>query len=273
MVIYTKEEQRFRGFEEFASLSSGVHRLHPAALLVVIVGYITTISSYPYTAVSVLVPYCIFPVLLARLARIPLKPLITATVKVMPLIIMIGILQPFTDRHFIKVGSLSFSRGWIIFISLLIKAFLTILANFLLISILGIGGLQKAMKSLGLPPLFYLLFTMVYRYIMLLLEDIYRVMRAYEIRSGGNPKLQPQEWGTVPASILIRTYEQGLRIEQAMKLRGYDPAQPFGQVPRISFKDLAFILICISSFVMFRIFPISVLLGDMLITGFKALHG
>jgi len=253
VVVLTKQELQFRQFEEFACISSGVHRLHPAAPLLVTLGYIITVTSYPPTTVIHLLPFAAYPLLLARFARIPLLPLIKSTLKVLPLLIFIGILHPFLDTEPIQIGTMTIHRGWLVFASLLIKGFLTILANFLLISILGIGGLQRAMKSLGLPPLFYMLFTMMYRYIMLLMEELYRVLRAFELRSGRKPRLAPSEWGSLPGGILIRTYEQGLRIQHAMELRGYAPEHPYGKEQPVMLKDILFTALWLAAFVLLRL--------------------
>ncbi len=253
MVVLTKQELQFRKFEELACIPSGVHRLHPVAPFLVILAYSITITSHPSDAFINLIPLCLFPPIFARLAQLPLGLLVRSTLKVLPLLIVIGILHPLIDTRPIQLGKLTLNHGWLVCASLLIKGFLTILANFMLISILGISGLQRAMKTLGLPPVFYLLFTTVYRYIMLLMEEVYRVLRAYELRSGRKPKLSPQEWGSLPGSMLIRTYEQGLRIQHAMNLRGYSPKQPFGKEQALERKDILFVASWLAVFVFLRL--------------------
>jgi cobalt/nickel transport system permease protein len=252
VVVVTKQELQFRKFEELACISSGVHRLHPVAPFLVILAYIITLTSYPSDAFINLIPLTLFPPIFARLARLPLGLLVRSTLKVLPLIIVIGILHPLIDTRPMQIGSFTLHHGWLVFASLLIKGFLTILANFLLISTLGISGLQRAMKTLGLPPVFYHLFTMVYRYIMLLMEEVYRVLRAYELRSGRKPKLRAQEWGSLPGGILLRTYEQGLRIQHAMEMRGYSPKQPFGKEQSLERKDILFAASWLAVFVCLR---------------------
>lgn len=253
MVVSTKQGLQFRQFEEFACISSGVHRLHPAAPLLVTLAYLISITSYPPTEVINLIPYIVFPILLSRSAHIPLGPLVQSTLKVMPLLIVIGILHPVLDRTPATLCTITIHRGWLVFASILIKGFLTILANFLLISIVGIGGLQRAMNSLGIPPIFGLLVTMMYRYIMLLVDELYRVLRAYELRSGRKPNIAPSEWGSLPGAMLLRTYEQGLRIQHAMELRGYDPANPYGKKQPVLLKDILFIAGWLAGLVFIRL--------------------
>jgi len=275
----TKQGYRFRRFEEFACISSRIHQFHPAVILLAAFSYITLLTSFPATAVIELAPYFLFPILLAQFARIPLKPLFASTLKVLPMILLIGFLHPFLDKELAYHGSMELNRGWFIFISLMLKGFLTILMNFLMISILGIGGLQKAMKSMKIPPLFFMLFTLIYRYIMLLLEDLYRTLRAYELRSGRKPRLTRNEWGSLPGGILIRTYEQGLRVQHAMELRGFNPAHPYGSVQKLSIPDIVFIMLWLSLVVLFRIYSLPEVLGSVLVAfcgegaGLGVLHG
>lgn len=252
MVTYTQQGHRFRQFEEFAAITSRVHRIHPAVILLAALAYIAVVTSFPPTAVLALIPFLPFPLILGRCARIPLKALLSSTLKVLPLIFVIGMFHPFMDVRPAQVGPFEMSRGLLVFFSLMLKGFLTILANFLMIGLLGIGGLQKAMQSLKIPPLFSMLVALIYRYIMLLLEEVYRTLRAYELRSGRKPRLAPLEWGSLPGGMLIRTYEQGLRIQHAMELRGFDPQHPGGKVRAPGWSDILGLVLWIALLLVLR---------------------
>ncbi len=273
MVVLTKQELQFRQFETFASISSRVHRRHPAAPLLVTLVYLIIVTSYPPAAVINLIPFILFPLLLSRFAHIPLLPLLRSTLKVLPLLIIIGILHPVLDTTPVPWGTGTISRGWLVFASILLKGFLTIMASFLMISILGFAGLEGALKSLGIPPLFYMLVTTMYRYIMLLLEELYRVLRAYELRSGHKPNIDPTAWGSLPGGILIRTYEQGLRIQHAMELRGYNPHIPLGSTKAWTVGDTLFTVSWTAFFIAEKYFHFSAHIGTLFLHLVEQFHG
>jgi cobalt/nickel transport system permease protein len=90
--------------------------------------------------------------------------------------------------------------------------------------------LLDAMRSLGVPRIFVLIISFMYRYLFVLADQLMRMRRARDSRNfGGNRMHQLTTLGNMIGMLFIRSYERGERIYAAMLARGFTgeiPAQP-----------------------------------------------
>ena len=84
--------------DELSVQDSPVHRLHPAAKLLSTVAYIVTVMSFHKYDLSGLVPMLLWPVLLFQIAGIPLRTCFYKLRIVLPLVMAVGLFNPFFDR-------------------------------------------------------------------------------------------------------------------------------------------------------------------------------
>ncbi len=106
------------------SLSGGdsyIHRLHPLVKLLTTLVYLTAVVSFDRYESLALWPFLFYPVVLFAAAGIPAAPLLKRVAVMSPLIIGIGILNPWFDQQVVTVGGLEIFRGWLTFFSILIK--------------------------------------------------------------------------------------------------------------------------------------------------------
>ncbi len=100
-------------------------------------------------------------------------------------------------------------------------AILTIIAfiNTTPIPLLGYG-----LSKLKVPAKFTLLFLLTYRYLSVIFEEFERLMQAAKIRNFV-PRTNMHTYRTISylfAMVLIRSYERGKRVYNAMLLRGFN---------------------------------------------------
>jgi cobalt/nickel transport system permease protein len=141
-----------------------------------------------------------------------------------------------SETHFtFAIGDLvvTLSRdGFIRFISLGIKSWLSIIAVILLASTTSFTELLLALRSLKIPQLLVAVFSLMWRYLFLMVEEVDRLTRARLSRSGKKPLSQTRSGGSViwrarvtgsmAGSLFIRALERSERVYQAMLARGYD---------------------------------------------------
>ncbi len=124
-------------------------------------------------------------------------------------------------------------------------AILTIIA---FINTTPIPLLGHALSRLKLPSKFVLLFLLTYRYLTVIFEEFNRLMNAAKIRCF-TPQTNLHTYKTISylfAMILIRSYERGKRVYNAMLLRGFDGKFYCLSESRLRKNDLLLSLVTIS---------------------------
>lgn len=119
--------------------------------------------------------------------------------------------------------------GLIRFISIIIKAWISLQAALTLTSTTSASDLLRALRGLGLPRLFVSIITLMWRYLDVLLDEARRLMTARASRSahlhggsGGSLVWRGQVAGGMAGSLLLRGMERGDRVYAAMLARGYN---------------------------------------------------
>jgi len=79
------------------------------------------------------------------------------------------------------------------------------------------------MKRLGVPKIFVLIISFMYRYVFVLVDQVMRMKQARDSRNfGGKYLYQFNTLGNMIGTLFIRSYERGERIYAAMLARGYN---------------------------------------------------
>lgn len=199
-----------------------IHRLDPRTKLCATVFFIVMVVSFPKYEVSGLLPFVLFPVLLFSLGDIPVKFIMKKVLLVSSFAFFIGILNPLLDRQpmFILCG-VTFSGGWVSFLSIMLKFFLTITSALLLIATTSFPGICRALLKFGIPDIFISQMLFLYRYIFVLVEEAMKVVRAREMRSFGSRGQGMTAFTGIIGTLFLRTVERAERIYQAMLSRGF----------------------------------------------------
>lgn len=254
-----------RLLDDMARQESFIHGLHPLMKLLTTVLFLVVVVSFNRYEVTGLLPLMIYPVMIFVLADIPLAPILTRVLLVQPLIIGLGIANPLLDQQSIILGGLTISRGWVSFLSLLIKSGLTVTAALLLISTTGMNNIAMALRILRIPRLFVLQLLLTYRYISLLMEETARLLQAYFLRALKHRSIHPKVWGSLAGQLLIRSFERGQRIYQAMRLRGFQGEYIVGARTGIKASDISYLMGWVLFFLTVRFINISVLMGSLIL--------
>ncbi|MDP2157110.1 MAG: energy-coupling factor transporter transmembrane component T, partial [Nitrospirota bacterium] len=152
------------------------HRLDPRAKLIATVLFIITVVSFPKYEIAALLPFLLFPVLLFSLSDIPVKFILKKVLLVSSFAVFIGIFNPLIDSQTAySVFGFSVSGGWISFLSIMLKFFLTITSALLLIATTSFPGVCHALQKMGIPEIFVSQLLSLYRYIFVLVEEAMKI--------------------------------------------------------------------------------------------------
>ncbi|MEN8906381.1 MAG: cobalt ECF transporter T component CbiQ [Clostridiales bacterium] len=253
--------QNMNNLDEFARKDSLIHRINPTIKLLTTVIFLFIVISFDKYNISGLFIFFLYPVLVFSLADIPLVPIIKRILIIEPFIIGIGILNPLLESHSTTIFNITFSIGWITFLSILIKSLLTITATLLLISTTGFDKIASALRSLKVPKIFVLQLLLTYRYISVLLEELIRMIRAYTLRSPFKKGIHISNWGSFAGQLILRTFDRAQRLYFAMCARGFTGDYEFSssdkKYSKVKVKDYIYILVWGAFFIFSRIYNIS----------------
>lgn len=199
--------------DKYAGLDSLIHRIDPKTKLIVSFVFILFIALASPTAYLFFILCGLMLVMLLALSRIPFLFIFKKTLTVIPFVILIAIFIPFMKGQ----------EGIILFRSIVIKSYLSVLCMTLLISSTRFDSLLKGLEQLKMPRLFIMTMSFMYRYLFLLIDEIHRMERARESRSFCKPRPfhTIKTLSNIIGVLFVRSYERAERVYLAMRSRGF----------------------------------------------------
>ncbi|MTI47103.1 cobalt ECF transporter T component CbiQ [Sporosalibacterium faouarense] len=255
-----------RLLDDLGKHNSFIHKVHPLIKLITTVFYLAVVISFERYDVSGLLPLIFYPMFIFLLGELPITPILKRLLIVAPLIIGIGIMNPLFDNSKVLIGNIYISRGWITFLSILIKCGLTVTASILLVATTGINRIAEALRMLKVPKIFVLQLLLTYRYFSVLIEEVSIMIRAYSLRAPGQKGIHRSVWGSFTGILIIRTFDRAQRVYQSMNLRGFRGEYINGYNSKITFKDFLYLMMWCFFFTIVRIYNIPLII-DRIFTG------
>lgn len=254
-----------RQLDQLGYGETAIHRLDPRAKTIATLIFILTVVSFPKYAVAPLFPFAVFPMMLIISGEIPLAVIVKRTLVVSPFAVLVGIFNPLFDTApMMRMGGLTISGGWVSFVSILLRFFLTVTAALALIATTSFPRICQGLDAMKTPRPFIVQMLFLYRYLFVLMEEAMRLRRARDLRRFG--KTRGLRW-RVAASLIgvlfLRTYERAERVYLAMCARGFDGHVRLARRLRFGAADLAFVAGTLIGCVVLRTAPIVYWLGRL----------
>jgi cobalt/nickel transport system permease protein len=119
--------------------------------------------------------------------------------------------------------------GLLRFASILVRSWLSIQMAILLVATTQFPDLLHAFEHLRVPRILTTIIAFLYRYLFVLTDEVFRLLRAREARSaslpgqkhGGSLVWRARVTGNMAGQLFLRSYERSDRIYNAMLSRGY----------------------------------------------------
>lgn len=138
----------------------------------------------------------------------------------------------------------AYASGWPMILALLAKAYLSVLIVTSLTATTSVPDLLRGLHALKVPDVFLILFSFLLRYVGLFRAQVASVRDAIASRA---PRLRGWRllylYGSLGGNLLVRSYERGERIYDAMLARGYTGTLPAPKTLGWRMADTGFITI------------------------------
>lgn len=228
--------------DEYAYLESPFHSFDPRAKFVSVL--VLMFSVVLLSDIRILVAGLLLAFALVLISRIPLLFVLGRLKWVALFVLAVVVVLPFSasGMPLFSVGVLTFTReGLMQAVVISLKAFAVVLLVFPMLATMKFVSFIKALERLRLPNRLVQMITLTYRYIFVLLNEIQRTLRSIESRSYGRRTslLGLRNLGNAIGMLLVRSYERGGRIFDAMVSRGYNGRMETLREFEINSKDWA----------------------------------
>jgi cobalt/nickel transport system permease protein len=252
--------------DELAAQASPIHRLHPAAKLIATIAYIVVTVSFGKYDLSGLAPMVLWPVLLFQVSGIPVRTCFYKLRIVLPLVMAVGLFNPFFDREILlRIGNVAVSGGVISMVTLMLKGVFCLMASFLLMATPPIDSLCAALRKLHVPGVIVTLLLLTYRYVGVMTEELAVMTDAYHLRAPGQKGIHVSAWGSFLGQLLLRSMDRAQELYASMLLRGYHGHFHYAAVNPFRPADGAYLVCCIAVFALLRFVNVAELLGRLLV--------
>ncbi len=264
MLNFDKEYFNIGYLDTLAYKNTFVHRLDPRIKLVTTIVFVFMVVSFPKYELSKLIPFFIFPVFMGAAGGIPAGFILKKLLFVSPFVLCVAIFNPvFDTAAMYNLYGIEISGGWVSCISITIRFILTISAALLLVATTSFPGVCRALERLYVPKVFVVQLFFLYRYLFVLAEETMRIVRAINMRTFGSKKYGIKIFISTIGLLFMKTVERSERIYHSMCSRGFSGEIRLLKRDKTGLTDIAFAVIAITVFIIFRKYDIAKILGEL----------
>lgn len=196
--------------DRYSRLDSPVHRQSAGLKLALALTAVIGVALLPPARFVMLAPIALALLTVAILARLPLGLVIRRVLLLEPFVLSVALLA------LVRPG------GWRLFLFLLAKSTVCLLAMVLLASTTPFAALLRTLKAVHVPTLLVTTLALLYRYLFVLVDEAGRMKRARASRTfSPRQRLAWQNAAAVVSQLFIRSSERAERIYAAMTARGW----------------------------------------------------
>ena len=226
--------------------------------------FLVCVVSFNKYDVLGLVPFVVFPVVLASESGMPSRELAKRLAIAAPFALVIGIFNPILDQQVVAtIGPLTITAGMVSYVSIIARFLLTTSAALLLVATTGMNGVCAGIERLGAPDVFSTQLLLLYRYIFVLAEEAMRLARARALRAVGKRGMGVRVYGNIMGHLLLRAVARRSgsmrpcsaadRRTSAYPAHAAHASERLGVLGAWSF-----------AFIVFLVFDVPVLIGELL---------
>ncbi|RPJ26053.1 MAG: cobalt ECF transporter T component CbiQ, partial [Chloroflexi bacterium] len=224
----------FDAFDRYHEMESFLHRLDPRVKVAVTVAFILSNALLPDGAWIAFGLSWLFLLFANNFSNLGILFTLKRSFVALPFaLVAITVLfsipgQPLASFHFLLWDLTVTDAGLLRFISILIRSWLSVQMAILLVATARFPDIVHALKHLRVPSILTTVIAFLYRYLFVLGDEVFRLMRAREARSaasgtrsGRSVVWQARVAGHMAGQLFLRSYERSERVYNAMLARGY----------------------------------------------------
>ena len=231
----SKAISNIRKIDELGDRSTILNRIDSSIKIIVTIIYIIKVLSMKEFIVSDIICIVLYPIMLFKLGKVPVKFIFKKVLFVLPIIFGLSVINLIID----------FSYSQIYFsVLLLFKCTFALVGALLLMVTTGINNLASGLKKLKIPNILIMQILMLNRYIILMMEECYRVKSAYELRMPGEKSMTMKDYGQIIGQMLLKTIDRSEKVYEAMKLRGFEEDLYINSNKKVGCIDFLYLITC-----------------------------
>lgn len=225
----------FDAFDRYHEKDSYLHRLDPRVKALVTAIFIVSNSLLPDGGWTAFIVAWMFVIALNQLSKLGMGFSFKRSIIALPFaFIAVTVLFSIPGRQiyqltFLKADLAITDAGLLRFASILIRSWLSVQMAILLVAVTRFPDLIHALEHLKVPALLTTIIAFLYRYLFVLIDEVFRLIRARESRSaalpgrgaGGGIFWRAKVSGNMTGQLFLRSYERSDRIYHSMLSRGY----------------------------------------------------
>jgi len=217
-----KNIRELNRIQEIQQRSHWMNDLHPLGKLLISVIYIFLTASFGGYDIAPLILMAIYLVFTFLMGDLSLKEGLYRMRLILPLVMFVGIFNPFFDtKTVLYIGSIPVSGGVISMITLIIKGLYCVLAAYALIATTSIDDICYALRCLKVPKIIVIVIMLIYRYFDVMAQEAARITTAYRLRAPSQKGIHYKAWGTLVGQWLLRSMDRAEMVYESMLLRGF----------------------------------------------------
>jgi cobalt/nickel transport system permease protein len=223
-------------FDRYHHTESFSHRLDPRVKVIVTIAFILSNSLLPDGAWLGFALSWLFLLVANKLSNLGITFTFKRSFIALPFaLIAITVLfsipgEPLTTFHFLSWTITITDMGLLRFESILVRSWLSVQMAILLVAAARFPDIVHALEHLRVPAILTTIIAFMYRYLFVLVDEVFRLLRAREARSaavagsrsGGSVMWRARVAGNMAGQLFLRSYERSDRVYNAMLARGYD---------------------------------------------------
>ncbi|NJC97842.1 MAG: cobalt ECF transporter T component CbiQ [Anaerolineales bacterium] len=225
----------FDAFDRYHDTQSFIHRLEPRVKVVVTIAYILSNALLPDGAWIAFGLAWLFLLSANVLSNLGITFTLKRSFVALPFaLVAITVLfsipgESLSAFHFLFWDLTITDMGLLRFVSILIRSWLSVQMAILLVATARFPDIVHALEHLRVPSILTTIIAFLYRYLFVLVDEVFRLLRAREARSaaaagersGGSVAWRAGVAGSMAGQLFLRSYERSDRVYNAMLARGY----------------------------------------------------
>ena len=231
----SKAISNIRKIDELGDRNTMIHGIDSSIKIIVTIIYVIKVISMKQFIISDITCIVLYPLILFKVGKVPIKFIVKKIIFILPIILGLSVINLIID----------FSYSEIYFsLLLLFKCTFALIGALLLIVTTGVNNLAFGLKKLKIPNILIMQILMLYRYIILMMEEFYRVKSAYELRTLGEKSMTMKDYGQIVGQMLLKTIDRSEKVYEAMKLRGFEEDLYINSNKKAGCIDFLYLIIC-----------------------------
>lgn len=202
-----------RKIDELGDMNTKIHKIDSAIKIIVTIIYVIKILSIKQFTILNITCIVLYPLIIFIVGKVPIKFILKKVLYVLPIILGLSVINLIIDLSY---------EGIYFSVLLIFKCTFALVGALLLIVTTGINNLALGLKKLKIPNILIMQILMLHRYVILMMEECYKVKSAYELRTLGEKSMTMKDYVQIVGQMFLKTLDISENVYEAMKLRGFE---------------------------------------------------